>query len=111
MQVDLADLVAAADALGHVVAGELDVDAPGVGPERPVDLEEAELFDLILGTDCVEGMERALAETVRDFADRRDRAQASLRELIELGVDSADYEVLVRPRVPRRRTLRGRVVA
>ena len=41
VQVGLDDLVAAADALGHVVAGELDVDAARVGAERAVDLEEA----------------------------------------------------------------------
>ena len=45
VQVVLEDLVAAADALGDVVAGELDVDAAGVGAERAVDLEEA--LDLV----------------------------------------------------------------
>src|SRR5262245_11089433 len=37
-QVDLAELLATADALGHVVAGELDVDAAGPRAERPVDV-------------------------------------------------------------------------
>ncbi len=41
MQILLGDLVAAADALGHVVAGELDVDPARVGAKLPVHLEEA----------------------------------------------------------------------
>src|SRR5262249_21846398 len=39
-EVVLGDAVTAADALGDVVTGELDVDAPGVGAQRPVHLEE-----------------------------------------------------------------------
>src|SRR3954464_6514744 len=39
-EVDLEQLLAAADALGDVVAGELDVDAAGPGPERAVHVEE-----------------------------------------------------------------------
>src|SRR5260370_16629919 len=40
MQVAFGQFVAAAHALGHVVAGELDVDAAGMGAEAAVDLEE-----------------------------------------------------------------------
>src|SRR6266568_6938808 len=40
-QVGLGDVVAAAYAFGDVIAGELNVDAAGVGAERPVHLEEA----------------------------------------------------------------------
>ena len=40
-EVDLGELLAAADALGDVVAGELDVDAAGPGAERAVHVEEA----------------------------------------------------------------------
>ena len=48
-EVDLGDLLAAADALGDVVAGELDVDAAGPGAERAVHVEEAlHLVDHVL---------------------------------------------------------------
>src|ERR1700722_13956214 len=40
-QVAFCDVLPAADAFGDVVAGELDVDATGVGAERAVHLEEA----------------------------------------------------------------------
>src|SRR5882762_4882550 len=40
-QVGFGDVLAAADALGDVVAGELDVDAARVRAERAVHLEEA----------------------------------------------------------------------
>jgi hypothetical protein len=45
MQLVSGDVVTAADALGHVVAGELDVDATGMGAEAAVDGEEA--LDLV----------------------------------------------------------------
>ena len=41
-QVDVLDLLGAAEALGDVLAGELDVDAARVGAQRAVHLEEAE---------------------------------------------------------------------
>src|SRR4249920_4284815 len=49
IQVILDDRVAAADTLGDVVAGELDVNATGVGAECAMHLEEAaDLFEHIV---------------------------------------------------------------
>src|SRR5919205_3201355 len=42
VEVLVADLHRAAEALGDVLAGELDVDAPRPGAQRPVHVEEAE---------------------------------------------------------------------
>src|SRR5215218_5787893 len=42
VEVLVADLHRAAEALGDVLTGELDVDAAGPGAQRPVDVEEAE---------------------------------------------------------------------
>src|ERR687894_506995 len=42
VEVLVADLHRAAEALGDVLAGELDVDAAGPGAQRPVDVEEAQ---------------------------------------------------------------------
>src|SRR3712207_7409629 len=44
-EVLVADLHGPAEALGDVLAGELDVDAAGPGAQRPVDVEEAEHLD------------------------------------------------------------------
>src|SRR3712207_1969391 len=45
VEVLVADLHRAAEALGDVLAGELDVDAAGPGAQRPVHVEEAEHLD------------------------------------------------------------------
>src|SRR5689334_23861499 len=42
VEVLVADLHRAAEALGDVLTGQLDVDAAGPGAQRPVDVEEAE---------------------------------------------------------------------
>src|SRR3712207_4796113 len=43
VEVLVADLHGPAEALGDVLTGELDVDAPGPGAQRPVHVEEAEI--------------------------------------------------------------------
>ena len=74
VQVGLDDLVAAADALGDVVAGELDVDAAGVGAEGAVDLEEArDLVEDVVeaaGLVAARGLERVAVHRVADPGDR-----------------------------------------
>src|SRR5947209_4914090 len=59
VEVLVADLHRAAEALGDVLAGELDVDAAGPGAQRPVDVEEAEhLVDdpvEVAGLECGRG--------------------------------------------------------
>src|SRR6185437_8269746 len=61
-QVTLSDTLAAAGALGDVVAGELDVDAAGVGAKGPVHFEEP--GDLVQHVVEVPGLPPLAASTV-----------------------------------------------
>src|SRR5215207_401278 len=75
VQIVLDYLVAPADALGHVVAGELDVDAPRMGAEPAVHLEEAgDLVEDVVqpaGLVSVGRLERVAVHRVADPYDRR----------------------------------------
>src|SRR5918995_5821302 len=75
VQIVLDYLVAPADALGHVVAGELDVDAPRMGAEHAVHLEEAgDLVEDVVqppGLVSVGRLERVAVHRVADPYDPR----------------------------------------
>src|SRR5260370_13353955 len=74
VQVGGGDLVAAADALGHVVTGELDVDAARVGAEVSVHVEEpVQLVEHVVevaGLVTARGFEGVAVHRIADPGDR-----------------------------------------
>src|SRR5689334_6653319 len=72
-QAGLVDLLAAADALGDVVTGELDVDAAGPGAEAAVHVEEAlDLVDDVVEAARLVARGRLEGVAVHRVADPRD---------------------------------------
>ena len=64
------DLLGPPEALGDVIAGQLDVDAAGVGAEAPMDLEEApDLVDDVVEVACLVAGGRLEGVAVHRVAD------------------------------------------